>query len=117
MRKKDEEHVRSAEDGKVPHPDPQVRSKMKVTEAFDTQIVHGVVRKNPFRGLERWRAGSVNRWRAGEDKHSTSVPQKEGKDPRERNPYPSHLRHNLKVRHFVSGMIHFDVKLFLALPT
>ena len=70
-------------------PDPKIRSKIKVTEAFDTQIVHGVVRKNPFRHLERWRAGSVDRWRPGEDKHSTSVPKKEGKDPRERKSYPS----------------------------
>ena len=51
----------------------------------------------------------LDRRRAGEGKHSTSVLQKEGKDPRERKPYPSHLRHDLKVRHFVSGKIHFDV--------
>ena len=64
-------------------------------------------KRKPPAGLERWRAGSVDRRRAGEDKHSTSVPQKEGKDPRERKPYPSHLKHNLKERHFVNGKKRF----------
>ena len=56
-------------------PDPKIRSKIKVTEALETQIVDVVVRKNPFPGIERWKAGSVDRWRAGEDKHSTFVSQ------------------------------------------